>query len=576
MNGAALLCQGKTRVSLREMRSLASRFVAMRLSHSGSGLRRQSNGHRSALHGESFRLREDPCKAQASSLPVNEGDLVQVDCVSLAAGGGEGIGKTAGGFVVFVRRALPGERLIAKITKCKKQYAVGIKWQTMIPSLKEVSAPCPHFERGCGGCSFQQLHYAAQLDAKRQWLLDHMERIGGFKNIDNLMKPIVECRPDIFRYRNRMEFSFQTVTDNGVDSSSDARKDDGASGRSGFQVGLHLPGNSREVLELNSCWLQSSMADKMLARAVQLCRESPNFRVWYPMGGNRSSGRKRARQGNSRESSTGLQHLSIRRSVARDEYLMNFISAHNASAELAPIAQQLAHEFNPKLIGVVNSISAHSRPIESRYIEEENLLYGRKVLIERAGNIELEISANAFYQTNTVMAEVLYQAITDAAALKDEDSILDLYCGAGSITLTLARHCRRALGVEIVPSAVEDARRNALRNGLDGKATFICGNVSASLTEIHEVMPNPDVVVVDPARPGLDADVIKYLRSSCPAKAMIYVSCNSSTQARDLKSLCSKDCGHSDEYGAFNLISIQGFDLFPHTHHVESLAILHR
>lgn len=503
------------------------------------------------------------------------GELVEIECVDIAGGTGQSVGKTSEGFVVFFRRGLPGERLVARITKLKKSYAVGTKIETLEVAVNEEQAPCPHFDRGCGGCTFQNLQYEAQLDVKQGWLREQMRTIGGFENIERLMKPIVSCGFQKTRYRNRMEFSFQSIS-GGIDFLCTHLNNDSANSqrRAKFNLGLHLPGNANEVLHLDSCWLQTNQADRILKKVIEICEANEDIPIWSKATKNRrDTNRSMIKKKKRIRFQPGLQHLTIRHSLHKDEYLLNFTSSYDMSSQLEPICFQLADEFGPQLIGIVNSVCSDGKPVESRQIQAEHTIWGKNYITERICGIDLQISANAFFQNNTYMTEILYRAIEEAANLQPNDSLIDLYCGAGSITLSLAKHCRKALGVEIVSSAVEDARQNAVKNNLSHKVSFLCGDVSSLQFQIQEQAPDPDVVIVDPARPGLQQDIIDFLRSRCSAHRLIYVSCNSSTQARDLRLLCERKHDTDDHY---NLISVQGFDLFPHTHHVENLAVLER
>ncbi|PRW45128.1 tRNA (uracil-5-)-methyltransferase-like protein A [Chlorella sorokiniana] len=589
--------------------------------------------------------------AAASSGRPQAGQLLELTCTDLAFGG-EGICRYgADGFVVFVDRALPGERLTARVLQSKKSFARAVKQASLAPHEHAVEAPCQHFGP-CGGCSLQSLQYEAQLAAKQRQVADLLRRTAGLPDAQAaaVLRPIVGCPEGRqYAYRNKMEFSFSREewtpggsADQRSSSSSSssnagsgaARNGSGRRGRAppaaaagadrnssgsaaggssgGFVLGLHKPGSDSAVLPVTACHLQPDPANQLLRRVEQLCREL-RLEAYEPASGSgllqhvvirRAAGSARSSSGSSSSSSDR---------ASTEEYLVSLVTAADGRRALAPLAAalmslDLAAALQPvaagpvgsstptpplpRLVGVVNSVSQRGRPAGERRLAAEHVLAGRGHLVERLAGLELEVSANSFFQTNTPQAEVLYRLVAEAAELRPADVMLDLYCGTGSIGLSLAAACAQVYGVEINLAAVRDAERNAQRNGICN-ASFLQGDLHK--LQLEGCMPQPDVVVVDPARPGLSPAVIRYLRS-CGCRRLVYVSCNASTQARDIKLLCA--AGEGEEVaasggkagnsggsssgrsssgqagGPFRLVSMQAVDLYPMTWHVETVAVL--
>ncbi|GAB4817425.1 hypothetical protein N2152v2_004471 [Parachlorella kessleri] len=268
------------------------------------------------------------------------------------------------------------------------------------------------------------------------------------------------------------------------------------------------------------------------------------------------------------------------------EVMLNFVSARDGRGELARLVQAIVQQF-PSVVSIVNSVSDASRPAGERAVAAEHLLHGRPYLLESVCGLDFEVSANSFFQTNTRQAELLYQLVAEAAELQPSDVVLDLYCGTGTIALSLARRCREVYGVEVVETAVADAKRNAARNGIDN-ARFLLGDLEqpGAAELLWGQVPQPDVVVVDPARPGLSPAVIAFLRQ-CGARRLVYVSCNPATQARDVALLCAQPAGAAEAVAGggsagdvaeaqYRLAWVQPCDMFPQTMHVEAVAVLDR
>lgn len=564
--------------------------------------------------------KEIPVERKTKSYYPKKGQELELHCDSLAFKG-MGVCKIVEtGYVVFCERALPGERLIGRITKSRRGYAEAFKVVTLSPHDNAVDPPCQHFP-ACGGCKLQNLAYSAQLEAKEKQVGELMERVGGFGRSGpegpsgEYMLPIVACEEE-YRYRNKMEFSFGTriwlpfnkdsskpeglsVDSNSVDSNSidsnsidsnsidstsfdstligskstdsisihstsvDSSSSPPASSRDGkrkvdpnpkqFAVGLHAPRRFDKILPIETCMLQQTEADKVLSLVTAHCikrqNEIPPYDVVTKEGFLRHL---TIRTG--RDAETGFQQLSV-----------NITTKEDKPELLKPLVDEIVAS-HPQVASVVNNIN--SSLSEGSGGVKENLLFGQRFITERLRGLDFEISANSFFQTNTRQAEVLYSLVEDACDLKNDGSeiILDLFCGTGTIGLSMASKAAHVYGYELVPEAVADAFRNAERNGIQN-ATFVQGDLNKLQRDFGSQFPRPDVVITDPNRPGMHPKLLQFLASS-GTNRIVYVSCNPATCARDIDFLC-----HGPD-AMYRLKTVQAVDMFPQTPHVECIVIL--
>ena len=273
------------------------------------------------------------------------------------------------------------------------------------------------------------------------------------------------------------------------------------------------------------------------------------------------------------------QHLVVRRgtdaSTGEPTFLVNIVTSDESGLrQLRDLARRLAERI-PNVISVINQIAGGVS--NAPKVEAEHLLHGDDHIFEQLCGVNFAVSASSFFQTNPRQAEVLYGMVREACGLREgrRDTVLDLFCGTGSIGLTLAKHARHVVGFEVVPSAVRDARRNMELNAI-GNAEFHCGDLNKVWSELGDRLGGaPDVVVTDPARPGMHAGLCEWL-NDCGARRIVYVSCNPSTQARDVSILTGTDRSPRDVEGKYRLTSLQAVDMFPHTPHIESIAVLDR
>ncbi|KAG0566309.1 hypothetical protein KC19_7G054100 [Ceratodon purpureus] len=505
-----------------------------------------------------------PADRPKSFFPKKGQDLEMV-CESLAYKG-LGLCKVVdSGFVVFCERALPGERLVARIIKKRKGFAEAYKLKTLSPHDDAVEAPCQYFGE-CGGCKTQNLAYEAQLREKEQQVHDLIARLGKFGvsppagEAGSYMVPIVPC-PTPYAYRNKMEFSYGTKKwkSKGV-YESPKEEDESANGSAiEFALGLHAPGRFDKIMPIHNCLLQHDVSNQVLKLVQEYgernVEEMPPYNV-------------RTHEGY-------LKHLTIR--SGRDcetgqlQLMVNIVTKGDNKALLQPLVDKITASF-PQVVSVVNNVNSAVGP--SSIVDKEHILYGKAYITEQLRGLVFEISANSFFQTNTNQAEVLYRNVEEQCALKGDGSevLLDLFCGTGTIGLSMANKVKHVYGFELVQEAVIDARRNAARNGIQN-ATFIQGDLNKLNDEFGKDFPQPDIVITDPNRPGMHIKLIKYLLK-LRARRIVYISCNPATCARDLDLLCHNEDQSSEMSTRYRLVHVQPVDMFPQTPHIECISTL--
>jgi 23S rRNA (uracil1939-C5)-methyltransferase len=306
----------------------------------------------------------------------------------------------------------------------------------------------------------------------------------------------------------------------------------------GMALGLHVPGTFYKVLDIEACLLQPDLGNHILSDVRQYIKKSPR-----PVYGLRSH--------------EGFwRFLVLRHSVAMDQWMVNIVTASKDMEQVRPLADQLMLTYK-NIASVVNNITASKAGVA--FGEKEIRLSGDAILTERIGEYEFEISANSFFQTNTLGAQHLYNVAAQYAELSGDEVVVDLYCGAGSIAIYIADKAKEVIGMEITESAVEDAERNCRRNGIRN-CRFIGGDIRFTLPQLGV---RPDAMIIDPPRAGMHKDVVKEVLSLAPER-IVYVSCNPATMARDIALL--KDL--------YDVVEVQPVDMFPHTFHIESVAKL--
>jgi len=502
-------------------------------------------GQRVRLPETAQRVAPPISRAQGKLLKRDE--ILELDVASLALGGA-GVARVDD-FVVFVPGAYPGERVRARIARKKPGYAEAALLDVLAPAPERVPPRCTHFGHTCGGCRAQDLAYPAQVAAKTRQVVETLARIGGLRDV-----PVADCvpAPDPWRYRNKMEFAFHPG-------------DDGAA-----LLGLHVRDRFDQVFDLGDCTIASELTNRVVAttRAFAHAHAWPAYHARLH---------------------TGLvRFLVVRHLPTTNQAAVNLVAARDA----VPAAERWAAEvaaLDPAVKSVTLTVNDARANIATG--ERSRVLWGAPAIEERLLGLVFEASAHAFLQTNSRQAEALYAAALEEAALTGSERVLDLYCGAGTISLALARHAGEVVGIEAVAAAIDDARRNAALNGVTN-ARFACGDARAVLRTWANARAGkrttpeaarardakapadpaayepfaPDVVVVDPPRAGLHERVIDRVGELAPSR-VVYVSCNPATLARDL-ALFAKQ--------GYRTTRVRPFDMFPHTPHVECVARLDR
>ncbi len=431
--------------------------------------------------------------------------------------GGNGVARL-NGFVVFVRRGLPGDTVLARVTKVKRGYAEATSTEVLERGAPRVEAPCAHYP-ACGGCRFQDLAYEAQLDAKAAQVADALQRIGGLgaPPLETIV-PAVE----VFHYRNKLEYSFTSTP-------------------AGPALGFHRAGRWDEVLDIERCWLTTDAGNAIREAVDDWAREEGL--VAYDQA----------------EHTGYLRHLVVREARNTNQALVQLVTAPGALRARDTFVERL-REF-PEVRSIHWAVN--DRPAEVTNLPT-TLLWGEEAIEEELCGLRFRVRPNAFLQTNTRMAERLYELARELAGLTGGETVYDLYCGIGTIGLVLAGDALTVWGVDVSEESVACALENADLNGI-ANAAFFAAETGAALEELHSRAGDPDVVVVDPPRAGLSPKALRRIARLEPAK-IVYVSCNPTTLAGNVKELVG-------EWG-YRLERVRPVDMFPHTPHIETVALL--
>ena len=447
--------------------------------------------------------------------------------ISDIAYGGKGLTRISG-MAVFVDQAVPGDRVLIRITRKKKNYAEARVMELLKASPDRIDPPCV-YSGFCGGCKWQFLDYRVQLKYKRQHVQETLQHIGQIGEVP--VHPTI-ASPQTFGYRNKMEF---TCTDHRWLTPAEMQQHEIDKG---FGLGLHVPGTFFKVFDTKRCLLQPDLGNHLLDEVRRFMRSSG-----LPPYGLRSH--------------EGFwRFLMLRHSVAFNRWMVNIVTGADDRRVLRALAKALMQKF-PEVSAVIHNITTRKAGVTTG--ESEMTLAGDSTLIDKIGSFAFEISANSFFQTNTAGAAKLYETVKRYAELSGSETVLDLYSGTGTISILLSDAASEVIGLEMAPSAVADAENNCRQNQIEN-CRFIPGDIRETLPAISR---RPQVVIVDPPRAGMHPAVAAQLLALMPER-IVYVSCNPATLARDLALL--KD--------AYRLKEVQPVDLFPHTYHIESVARL--
>jgi 23S rRNA (uracil1939-C5)-methyltransferase len=450
--------------------------------------------------------------------PVARDQELELHVDSLAYGG-NGVARL-NGFVVFVRRGLPGDTVRARVTKVKRSHAEALAIDVIEPGAARVEAPCAHYP-ACGGCRFQDLAYDAQLEAKQEQVRDALRRIGGLA--EPPLEPIVPAESEFF-YRNKLEYSFTQTP-------------------AGPALGFHRAGRWDEVLEIEKCWLTTELGNGIRNAVRDWARE------------------ERLEAYDQAEQTGYLRHLVVREGRNTGQALLELVTAAGERFDRDHFVETL------RRFPEVRSIhwAVNETPAEVTNLPT-TLLWGDEAIEEELCGLRFRVRPNAFLQTNTAMAERLYELAGEVAGLTGGESVWDLYCGIGAIGLSLASRALTVWGVDASEESIACALENADLNGITN-AAFFAGDTADSLAELRDRAGDPDVVVVDPPRAGLSNKAVRRL-GRIEAPRIVYVSCNPTTLASNVKDLQA-------EWG-YTLRRARPVDMFPHTPHIETVALLER
>ncbi len=453
-------------------------------------------------------------------MSVEKDQIYQVEIIDLGESG-EGIGKYEG-MTVFVDGGIVGDVVKVKINTVKKNYALGKVVKMIKPSAFRVEPACPYFKK-CGGCQIMNMDYTkGQLFYKEKGVKDAIERIGGFTDVEVL--PIIGMETP-FRYRNKGQYLV-------------------AEGKQGVQIGFFQKG-THSVVNIDDCLLQSEQ-HQIINQIVRDFVMEFGIKIYD----------EKTHKGM-------LRHVMIRHSEALGEIMVVLVVNGEYLPKEAMLRERLV-EAVPELKSlIVNVNTAKGNKVLGN---KNRVLAGSETITDQIGNLKFNINPLSFFQVNPVQTEVLYAKALEYADLSGDETVFDIYCGIGAISLFLAQKAKKVIGIELIQEAIDDAKANAANNGFSN-CEFHVGKAETVISELYEAGNKADVVVVDPPRKGCEPEVLETILAMAP-KRIVYVSCKPSTMARDLKILC--------ESGAYKIAAVQPVDQFGHTVHVECVVKLEK
>jgi 23S rRNA (uracil1939-C5)-methyltransferase len=455
--------------------------------------------------------------AGVSGLPLEKNETVELVIEDLSHEG-NGVGRYQG-YTLFVPGALPGERIQAKATKLKKQFGYARLMEIVEPAASRTVPPCPIYKR-CGGCTLQHMDYQAQLEFKRKLVEDNLRRIGKIEGVP--VHPTIGME-EPWRYRNKAQVPIGE--------------------EEGGLIGGFYAQRSHEIIDMEACLIQHEKSDEVVARVKEI------------------AGKHGVRAYNEETHGGLLRHVVTKVGFATGQIMIVLIT----NGEKIPNRDALVNELVSSVPGVTSIVqNINTKKTNVIFGDETRVLWGEEYIYDTIGDVTFAISARSFYQVNPVQTERLYGKALEYAALTGEENVIDAYCGIGTISLFLAQKAKHVFGVEIVPDAIEDAKRNARLNGMNN-VTFAAGEAETVIPKWYEEGNAADVMVVDPPRKGCDEKLLDTIVAMKPER-VVYVSCNPATLARDLRIL---------EDGGYRTVEVQPVDMFPHTSHVECVVRLY-
>lgn len=472
---------------------------------------------------------------------MKKGDTITLEIIDYAFEG-KGIAKINSEkseekkFVIFVHGGYPGDIAEVTITKVKSSYAEA-KVNNLINQSPFRTTPRCSYTKYCGGCKQQDLIYEKQVEYKKSQVIDIFERIGGLN--DFKVEEIVNCEKNFF-YRNKTEYSFAVkryLTIEEIENKNEIINKD-------FALGYHIAGMYDKVLDIEECFLHSNLSNSIL-----------NFtREFFKSKGTTIYSTK---------THTGLlRNLVIRTPQHTKDVMVNLVTSEENDKLLKEYALLLKEKFT-EVTTIVNNINLKKAAIA--FGDYEKVYLGDGVIYDYIGEYKFRISANSFFQTNTLQAERLYSIAKEYAEITSEDVVYDLYCGAGTISIFVSKEAKKVYGFETVESAVKDGEINIELNKIKNVELINADLNKSFIKYIKEKnLEKPTVIIADPPRAGMNPVTVKDILELKPNK-IVYVSCNPSTQARDIKLLVES---------GYKLVKIRSVDMFPHTYHIENVALL--
>ncbi|RYM05159.1 23S rRNA (uracil(1939)-C(5))-methyltransferase RlmD [Sporolactobacillus sp. THM7-7] len=454
----------------------------------------------------------------ANPIPVAKNDQIDVTFSDLTQDG-SAVAKV-NGYTLFVPGGLPGEKAKIHVLKTKKSYGYGRILELTQVSGSRVDPPCPFYDT-CGGCHIQHISSAGQLAYKREMVKNALERIGGFTDIA-VNETLGMDEP--WRYRNKIQVPFAL--------------------QNGHPVFGFYKKRSHQIVDMDHCIITDPIIDKVVQKARQIAEE----KGIAPYDEVRNRG--------------VLRHIMARIGSRTGEVMVVFVTRTRDLPFRKVFIRELTQAF-PQIKSIVQNVNR--KKTNAILGDETKTLWGRDVIYDKIGEVTFSISARSFFQINPVQTELLYGKALEYAGLTGKETVIDAYCGIGTISLFLAKQAKKVYGVEIVPEAIEDARQNAALNKITN-AQFEAGKAEDVIPKWRQQGIQPDVIIVDPPRKGCDASLIDTMIDMRPER-IVYVSCNPATLARDLKLLTG---------GGYGVKKVQPVDMFPQTTHIETVALQQR
>ena len=447
---------------------------------------------------------------------------------------GKAVGKAPDGRVIFLSNAVPGDVVDVQTTKKRKAYFEGVATHFHEYSHRRTSPPCTHFGV-CGGCKWQHMGYEHQLHYKQKEVENALTRLGHLELPE--ISPILGSKKQYF-YRNKMEFSFSDsrwLTEEEIASEIpiEDRK----------ALGFHIPGRWDKILDIQHCHLQEDPSNA-IRLAIKRFAIAEGLSFFNP------------------KKQEGLLRTVMIRITSTGEIMVLLQFFEDDVVPRERLLHHLQHTF-PEITALLYVVNG--KPNDTIYDQEVICFAGRDCIFEEMEGLRFKITAKSFYQTNSAQAYVLYKVVRDFAGLTGHEVVYDLYTGTGTIAQFVAQKAKKVIGIESVPEAIVDAQWNALHNHITNTAFFVGDMKTVFTTAFIAQHGQPDVVITDPPRDGMHKTVVAQLLQVAPQR-IVYVSCNSATQARDLALM-------KDQY---QIIRVQPVDMFPQTHHVENVVLLER